>query len=570
VQARVPWFDRWPELAAWELARFRARGLPAAVDEEAKAAGRFVVKSQVRFRDRTVDIEVRYPAETPELPPEVFAEPGLLDRHQHPFGGNFCLLERPLDDWPAGSWGAADLIAERLGALLADTAAGPEVVRAAEAPMPEPYTAYYNHPLGPVVLMPGELSSPHGEGGSLRLRLFDKGNLRFVVEAVDGTGGDQTLLELLPPGEVVEARWKRVAGPPPGPDGPSVAAWARTNHPGLLRPPVPRKLAGSRHLAAPKLEVVALVFEEEGPGVGQGRDAWLFLCLPRGEVPFLTHWQVVSAKERFRRIPELVGLRERRAVVVGLGTLGGEIAVGLAKAGLGTLDLVDHDRFEANNAVRHVLGIEWSGLPKTLAVANACRRANPFCQAQGHDLFFGETVWEGPSATERLGGLLHGVDVVVESTGSHQLQRLIARLAAEAGVPFVSSWLTEGFCGAEIVRIVPDTTSCFVCFARAQAAGELPRAEAGPDNPVVVQGCSHPTVSGAGFDASETAALTTRLAVQTILRDERYPDSSWDYAAVSFRGGTEGQQAPRVATKRLSSREGCVRCDPAAGSNAVR
>lgn len=103
VQAEVPWFDRWPELAAWELAAFRARGLPAAVDEEAKAAGCFVVKSQVRFRDRTVDIEVRYP--------------------------------------------------------------------------PEPYTAYYNHPLGPVVLMPGELSSPHGEEGSLRLRLFDKGEL---------------------------------------------------------------------------------------------------------------------------------------------------------------------------------------------------------------------------------------------------------------------------------------------------------------------------------------------------------------------------------------------------------
>ena len=562
-----PWFERWPELAAWELERFRARGLPAEIDDAAKARGQFVVRTTVPFRGGEVPVEVAYPAETPELPPTVFGPPGLLDRHQHAFGGNFCLLERPFDDWPAGSWGAADLIAERLVALLADTESGPQAVQAGEAPMPEPFTAYYDYALGPVVLMPGNLVSPPGDRGAVRLRLFDEGSFRFLVEGVDGTVGHAAVLGALPLGRTVQGRWKRIDAPPPAGDADELVSWLRRNHPGLLQPTVPKKLAGSRYVKAPDVQVVGLLFQEEGPGVGEFRDAWLFAAMLRTGESILVHHQVVSPEERARRIPELSGLAGKRAVLVGLGTLGGEIAVHLGRAGVGGLDLVDHDRFDAGNTVRHVLSVDYSGLAKTAGVGIAVRRANPFCDVRGHDIYLGQTRWEGEGSFDRLSRVIESADVVMESTGSHQIQRLAARVAAEHNVPFVSAWLTNGFWGAEVLRIVPGKTSCFVCFARAHAEGELARAIAGPDEMVVAQGCSHPTVPGAGFDASEATAVASRLAVQTVLANAPYPDADWDHVAMNFRSDLSNDSATRFITERLVPNPDCPLCQ-SAGSSA--
>lgn len=559
------WFERWPDLARWELKRFADLRLPAEVSAAAEASGRFVVRSEMMFRGEHLRIEVRYPAEYPELPPLVFSEPGTLSRHQHPFGGNFCLLERPLDDWPAGSWGAADLVVDRLAALLADSERGPEAVRAGEAPMPEPYTAYYDQPFGAVVLVPGNLASPAGGEGVFSLRPLDPGGARWVLESLDRARGDPRVVDVFPWALPVGGRWRRVDVPPPGPDGGAVAAWVRRSLPGFLHAPVPKKLAKNARVPAPDVEVVGLVFPEEGPGVAEVRDGWLFVVVPKGERPFLAHAQVVSPQERSRRVPGLLGLASKRAVIVGAGALGGPIALELAKAGLGCLAVVDHDRYEANNGVRHVLGIEYSGLGKAEAVSIACRRANPFCELQSADILFGQTEWDGPSTAERLRELLEGADILIETTGSHQLQRFTARAAAESALPFVSCWLTNGLWGAQVVRIVSGRTCCFVCFARAEAEGELPRAEAGPDEVVVAQGCSHPTVPGAGFDASEAATVATRLAVQTMLGGEGYPDSPWDYLAMSFRRLAGDLGFPRIATLPLVPTPGCERCNPSAG-----
>jgi molybdopterin/thiamine biosynthesis adenylyltransferase len=564
----APWFERWPELAEWELARFAERELPAEVDERARAAGRFVVLSRVMYHGQELPIEVRYPAETPELPPMVYGPPGLLERHDHPFAGNFCLLERPFDDWPARSWGAADLIAERLSALLADSEAGADAVRDAEAPIPEPYSAYYNYPFGAVVLVPGDLAAPVGASGMLRLRQFPGEQLRFLVEAADGTPGDSALLRSIPEGPRLDVPWRRLKTPPSGPNGADVLAFVRREHPDLVRPPLPPKLAGSRWLHEPELQVVALVFREEGPAVGEMRDAWLFLCVPRGGEPLLAHAQIVSTEERLRRAPDLAALAAKRAVIVGLGTLGGDIALELAKAGLGELDLVDFDRYEANNAVRHILGIDFVGWAKTEAVAVACRRINPFTNPRPIQLLVGQAIWNGTSSLEELVPLVEQADVVVETTGSHQLQRLIARVAAEAGARFVSCWLTAGFLGAHVLRTVPGQTRCFVCTATDLAAGRLACAEAGDDALVVAQGCSHPTVAGAGFDAAEAAAVAARLTVQTLL-DGAYPAAAWDHAAVSFRRLPDDPDFPRFVAETLPPYEECPQCSSAAGSSGV-
>jgi hypothetical protein len=454
-----PWFERFPDLESWELNRFAEHGLPVAIDQGRRAAGQLAVATSMPFNGEPIEITVVYPSEYPELPPLVFGPEGLLDRHQQPFGGNFCLLERPLDDWRAADWGAADLLVEQLAALLADSEAGPDVVRAAEAPMPEPASTQFACPGDATVIVPGEFAHPAGAGGTIVLTAV-RDNLLYV-RALNGQTVEPPAV--FASGATVAGKWLRLPHAPAvgQGDGPSVVGWLREHHPTALTRTLPRALvrkamAQGRSAGQPRQEVVGLVFLEEGPGVGKFRDAWMFIVVDRStgqERAFLFPAQVLSEAERQRRIPELAGLYDRRVVVLGAGSLGGDVAIELARAGVGYVDIVDYDRFEVTNPVRHPLGIEYAGLPKADSVADACLRTNPFCTPTVHRVKFGIEQWEpGQSPLEVLGRLVERADLVIDMTGSHQIGQFSGRLCAEGEVPIISGWMTDGFFGAEIVR----------------------------------------------------------------------------------------------------------------------
>ena len=564
------WFERWPELLEWELERFGQWGISVRIDEERRLRGQLALHCETSLEGEPVATEVRYPSEYPELPPLIFGPPGLLDRHQHRFGGNFCLLPRPLDDWPARSWGAADLLGERLTALFRDTEAGPAAVRVAEAPMPEPVSTYYMTATDAAVLVAEEVR-PEGERGTLIVRRCAPH--LFVVFANDQAGLSEELCELFPSGKEIAVPWLRLPeAPPAGPEGSAIAGWLNEEHPGLLARELPPKLAGSRRLSAPPpLELCCLVFPEEGPGVGETRDGYLFLAIerrPQGKREFLLAVQLLTEEEYGRRRPELDGLGEKQALLVGLGTLGGDIAVELAKAGLGELELLDFDGFEVGNMVRHRLGIEFAGFAKARALAIAARRANPFCRTAATEVQLGAVEWSSESPLAQLAKAVEAADVVVEASGSHQIAQLVARVCAEQGKPMVATWLTEGFWGAEIVRIRPGETICWSCFVEAQRDSDALTAESGPPSQVVAQGCSHPTTAGAGFDAVEAAALATRLVVQTLGPEGGYPDCEWDHAVLNFRRDPTDPEHRRIATEVLEGRDDCERCQAPVGSGA--
>jgi hypothetical protein len=62
-------------------------------------------------------------------------------------------------------------------------------------------------------------------------------------------------------------------------------------------------------------------------------------------------------------------LKSRSIAIVGCGSLGSQIAMVLAQAGVGRLILVDKDLMHAHNACRHLLGAPFTGSPKALALA---------------------------------------------------------------------------------------------------------------------------------------------------------------------------------------------------------
>lgn len=69
-----------------------------------------------------------------------------------------------------------------------------------------------------------------------------------------------------------------------------------------------------------------------------------------------------------------------RAAVCGLGGLGSNIALALARAGLGTLHLIDFDRVELSNLNRQQYSFSQLGLYKTEALRENILSAAPYCR----------------------------------------------------------------------------------------------------------------------------------------------------------------------------------------------
>ncbi|MBI6152193.1 ThiF family adenylyltransferase [Serratia surfactantfaciens] len=71
-------------------------------------------------------------------------------------------------------------------------------------------------------------------------------------------------------------------------------------------------------------------------------------------------------------------LEKCRVVCVGVGSLGGAVALQLARAGVGHLTLIDPDIFVAANIGRHVLGVDDLGRAKAVALREKIRNDLPF------------------------------------------------------------------------------------------------------------------------------------------------------------------------------------------------
>lgn len=109
-----------------------------------------------------------------------------------------------------------------------------------------------------------------------------------------------------------------------------------------------------------------------------------FHCAPDGTLSE-TPVQFVPARSelhsRARGLLEVDALAAKRVAIVGLGSFGSQIAVELAKAGVGSFALFDFDRVELHNLMRHTAGVNDLGRLKTDVLRDAILAKNPYAVA---------------------------------------------------------------------------------------------------------------------------------------------------------------------------------------------
>lgn len=79
-------------------------------------------------------------------------------------------------------------------------------------------------------------------------------------------------------------------------------------------------------------------------------------------------------------------LKKTRVCILGLGGLGSNVAVLLARSGIGYLKLVDFDIVEASNLNRQQYRISHIGMKKTEAMKSIIREINPFVEVDILDI----------------------------------------------------------------------------------------------------------------------------------------------------------------------------------------
>lgn len=169
-------------------------------------------------------------------------------------------------------------------------------------------------------------------------------------------------------------------------------------------------------------------------------------------------------------------LERSKVVVIGLGALGAASADILARAGVGSLKLIDRDVLELSNLQRQVLYSEddlAAGLPKAEAARRRLSRVNSSIAIEA---VVADVV------PETIREHAEDADLIVDGTDNFETRLLINDLALERSIP----WVYCGVIGASVhsLPVLPGDGPCFRCYL----------AEAPP--PGVVETCDTAGVIG--------------------------------------------------------------------------
>src|SRR6202171_445050 len=212
-------------------------------------------------------------------------------------------------------------------------------------------------------------------------------------------------------------------------------------------------------------------------------------------------------------------LLDRTITIIGLGTGGSFAAVELAKCAVGKFRLIDFDRLETHNVVRHACGVRDLGRLKTEAVKDEILNFNPFATVECHGV-------DILDRSTNLVDLVIGSDMVLACTDSerskYEINRCLVSLWFERqiAIPAVYAGAYERAFGGDIMRVIPGESPCYDCVIG--SVQQLPFMESMPKSAVPYSALENSegfrAEPGLGIDVHFIALIQTKLALMTLLR----------------------------------------------------
>ncbi len=126
-------------------------------------------------------------------------------------------------------------------------------------------------------------------------------------------------------------------------------------------------------------------------------------------------------------------LKNARVLVIGAGGLGSPLLQYLAAAGVGTIDIVDHDTVSLSNLQRQVIhGTPDIGMSKVASAAKALERINPHVNVIGHDV---------QCTNLNVEQLVASSNMVIDGSDNFSTRYLVSDTCYQLGKPLVTAAL---------------------------------------------------------------------------------------------------------------------------------
>jgi molybdopterin/thiamine biosynthesis adenylyltransferase len=174
--------------------------------------------------------------------------------------------------------------------------------------------------------------------------------------------------------------------------------------------------------------------------------------------------EFVSTAERYSRQILFRGIGEggqkklaqAQVAIVGCGATGSALAALLARAGVGTLRIIDRDYVEPSNLQRQCLFDEADSaesLPKAIAAARKIATFNSqiVVEPKVEDLI-----------PVNIHPLLEGMDIILDGTDNFETRYLINDYALERKRPWIYSAAVASY--AVTLNVLPEQTACLACI----------------------------------------------------------------------------------------------------------
>lgn len=156
-------------------------------------------------------------------------------------------------------------------------------------------------------------------------------------------------------------------------------------------------------------------------------------------------------------------LRHSHVLLLGLGGVGSYVCEALARAGIGSLSLVDADRVETTNLNRQLYALHSTlGMYKTDAARSRCLDIDPHIQIRTLTSFIKAEDMEGLFSWALEAG---PIDYVVDAIDTVSAKIALAVYCSDHGIPLVSCCGTGNKLHPELLRMadIYDTSVCPLC-----------------------------------------------------------------------------------------------------------
>ena len=169
--------------------------------------------------------------------------------------------------------------------------------------------------------------------------------------------------------------------------------------------------------------------------------------------------------EQFSRTEALLGsaamerLQKARVAIFGVGGVGGYTVEALARAGIGTIDVIDSDTISLSNLNRQLLATHATvGMAKVAAAKERILSINPQATGYTHEIFY------TPETADRL--CLSDYDYIVDAIDTVTGKLCIIERAYAVGVPVISCMGTGNKLDASALQVADINKTSFCPLAR--------------------------------------------------------------------------------------------------------